>query len=513
MLLTALVIVGTLLILASIYSISDNLIQIEAKKQGIDTKKNNLSLAPSFKDFFGKPAPANIDPKNYHNLKKGHDIKLAGAATGFIIKAAVSRYALKPTDYRGIAPIPRMEVEVGEDVKAGQAIFFDKTNPDVKYVAPVSGELVELRRGAKRAITHLVILADKEIQYAQSTPPALNAERAKLVEYLMSSGAWPLINQRPYDVIASATQIPANIFISTFDTAPLAPDLSVSIAGKEMAFQKGLDVLNKLTSGSVVLGVDGRLGKSPSTAYTHAQGVEIHYFNGKHPAGNVGVQIHHTKPIKGSKTAWTLKPEDVATIGQLFINGTYDASRVVAVTGAQVHHAQYLQTYVGASLDELLKGNLKEIEDTRIVEGNVLTGDLAGQDDFLSSKTTQITTIKEGNYNELFGWLLPVTPRPSVSNTFPNFLLASHKFEADTNTHGEKRAFVVTGQYEKVLPMDILPQHLMKAIMTGDIERMEGLGINELSEEDVALCEFACTSKMPLQNILRDGLDLMREQG
>lgn len=512
MLLAALVAVGVLLILFSIYSISDNLIQIEAQKEGIDTKKNNLSLMPSLGDLFGKPAPANAEPGKFHHLKKGHDIRLAGSASGPIRNANVSRYALRPTDYRGIAPIPKMDAQVGDEVKAGQAIFYDKQTPDIKYVAPVSGEIVELRRGAKRAVSHIVILADKEIQYKTHTPPSLNAGRNDIVSFLMSAGAWTLINQRPFDIVADPNVVPSNIFISTFDTAPLAPDMNLAMKGKEGAFQKGLDVLNQLTEGQVVLGIDGR-GGEVSAAFSNATGVEKHWFSGKHPAGNVGVQIHHTHPIKSNTAVWTLKPEDVATIGRLFIDGKYDASRVVAITGAQVNEPHYAQTYLGASIDELLKGNIKAENKTRIVSGNVLTGKTTGEDDFLSSKTNMLTTIKEGDYHEMFGWLLPISPRPSLSRTYPNFLLGKHEFEADTNTHGEKRAFVVTGQYEKVMPMDVLPQHLMKAIMAGDIERMEGLGINELSEEDVALCEFACTSKMPLQSILREGLDLMREQG
>ena len=511
MLIAALLLIAVVLILASVLSVSDNLIQIEAKKQGIDTRKKNLSIFPSFSNIFGKPAPSFADPSKFHNLKKGHDIKLVGEATG-LVQGKASRFALKPTDYRGIAPIPKMEVEVGDEVKAGDPIFFDKSNPDIKYVAPVSGELVELRRGAKRAISHLVILADKEQQFRQHEIINVDkADKGDIIEYLKATGAWTLLNQRPFDTIADASVVPDNIFISTFSTAPLAPDYSVMLDGRAADLQEAIDCLNRLTSGKVYLGIDGR-GNQPHSAIMNATGAEKNYFNGKHPAGNVGVQIHHTAPIKNNGVVWTLTLQGVLTLGRLLNAGVYDTSQVVALAGAQFENPTLVKTYAGASIKELTAGNIISTGTTRLIQGDVLSGKTNGEDDFLSSGVSQITSIKEGDQHELFGWLLPVTPRPSISKTMPGFLMPNHKYEADTNTHGEKRAFVVTGQYEKMLPMDILPQHLMKAIMAGDIERMEGLGINELTEEDIALAEFACTSKMPLQEILRDGLDMMREQ-
>ncbi|NNE15006.1 MAG: Na(+)-translocating NADH-quinone reductase subunit A [Saprospiraceae bacterium] len=511
MLIAALVIVGVVLVLAAVFSISDNLIQIEAQKEGIDTMKNNLSLVPSFKEFFGKPAPKYADANNYHLLSKGHDIKLTGKPSSEIVDVPVTRFAVKPGDFRGNAPIPKMVVEEGDEVKAGDVLFFDKTQPDIKYTAPVSGEIVEIRRGAKRSISHVIIMADKEQRYKQFDAPSTEGtDREKLVQFLIESGAWAHINQRPYDVVADTELIPQNIFVSTFDSAPLATDLNLIAEGNGPHFQKGLDILNQLTSGMVYLGLDAR-GEKPHPTYTEAQGVQKHWFNGKHPVGNVGVQIHHTAPIRGINTVWTLTPESVMTIGRLFNEGIYKCEKVVSLTGGQVKTPMNVRTSMGASVSELLKGNLLESK-TRVIIGDVLSGSTAGEDDFLSIDANQITAIKEGDNYELFGWLLPVTPRPSVSRTFPNFLMGNHEFEANTNTHGEERAFVVTGQYEKMLPMDIYPQHLMKAIMTGEIEKMEALGINEMSEEDIALAEFACTSKMPLQSILREGLDMMREQ-
>lgn len=512
MLIGALVIVGIILILAAVFSISDNLMQIEAQKTGIDTVKNNLGLVPSIPELFGKKAPAYADTSKYHALKKGHDIKISGSASGNVTQANVTRYAVKPGDFRGNAPIPKMVVTEGDNVKAGDELFFDKANPQIKYVAPVSGEIIEIRRGAKRSISHVVILADKDQSYKSFSVPSLEAKREDLVSFLQESGAWAHIIQRPYDIVADTEVIPQNIFISTFDTAPLATDLNLIAQGNEAHFQKGLDVLNKLTSGKIYLGLDGRGYSKPHNAYMNAANVEKHWFNGKHPAGNVGVQIHHIAPIRGLNSVWTLTPESVITIGKLFNEGIYSSERVVSVVGGQVNTPQNVKTQLGASITDLINNNISTEDNTRLIEGDVLSGVQVNGDEFLSLTSNQITAIKEGDNYELFGWLLPLSPRPSISGTFPNFLLKNYEFDANTNTHGEERAFVVTGQYEKMVPMDIYPQHLMKAIMTGEIEKMEALGINELSEEDVALAEFSCTSKMPLQSILREGLDMMRDQ-
>ena len=513
MLLAALVLIAMVLILISVLSVSDNLIQIEAKKRGIDTRKKNMSIFPRISDLFGKPAPDFADPAKFHNISKGHDIKLAGHASGPIIKGMATRYAVKPTDYRGIAPITKLEVAQGDEVKAGDGLFYDKQNPEIKFVAPVSGEVVEIRRGAKRAISHIIILADKNQTHKQHE--ILNVDKAsreEIINYLKTTGAWTLLDQRPYNVLADSTVVPDNIFISTFSTAPLAPDLAASAEGRGADIQEAIDTLTKLTKGKVYLGLDGR-GKTPPAALTSVSGAEVHYFSGKHPAGNVGVQIHHTNPIKNNTTVWTLTLDGLLTLGRLMNAGIYDTAKVVALSGGQFVEPSLIETYEGASLDDLTKGNISSEGKTRLILGDVLSGKTAGEDDFISKNTNLVTSIKEGDDYELFGWLLPIKPRPSISKTMPGFLMPSHQYEGNTNTHGEKRAFVVTGQYEKMLPMDIYPQHLLKAIMAGDIERMEGLGINELAEEDIALAEFACTSKMPLQEILRDGLDMMREQG
>ncbi|MBR9921860.1 MAG: Na(+)-translocating NADH-quinone reductase subunit A [Bacteroidetes bacterium] len=509
----ALIAIAILLVLAVVILVGDNLLALEAKRTGVSEKGGNVSIFPKWSEIFRPKMPSHVDAKETTVLKKGHDILLAGVADPEVIETAnVTRYALQPKNFRGLAPIPKVVVEVGDTVKAGDQLFYDKSMPDVSFGAPVSGEVIAVNRGEKRSIAEIVILADKEIQYKDLGKVDLEkTSREDLVKHLMASGAWNLFRQRPYDVVADPAEVPDNIFVSTFDTAPLAPDSNILVAGREAAFQKGIDTLAKLTRGKVHLGLDGRADTPPSAAFTNAANAETHWFHGKHPAGNVGVQIHHIAPISPSTKVWTLSVQDVISLGMIIGEGKYDTSRVIALAGSEVSNPRYIRTYAGANIEELVKGGLKS-ENVRIISGDVLSGKKKTQEEFLDFYDDQITVIKEGDYYELFGWLLPLAPRPSVSGTFPNFLYPSLRFKVDTNTHGEKRAFVMTGQYEKVLPMDIYPQHLMKSIIVNDFERMEGLGLQELIEEDVALCEFVCTSKQPLQEILREGLDYMREQ-
>ncbi|MFT5166304.1 MAG: Na+-transporting NADH:ubiquinone oxidoreductase subunit A [Saprospiraceae bacterium] len=510
----ALVAIAALILITVILQVSDNLLRVEAKQMGVDKGGADFSIFPRIGNLFSATPPEFVgnDPVTY--LKKGHDILLEGEAAKTIDnEVQANTFSVQPQNFIGMSPIPKVLPEVGDTVKAGDTLFFDKKRPEIKYAAPVSGEVIEVRRGAKRAISDIVILKDKEIQYRAFDKFDLEeGSREDLVNYMLESGVWSFIRQRPYDILANPTDIPSNIFVSTFDTAPLAPDLNFVVAGKEVAFQKGLDILAKLTEGKVFLGLNAKGGNAPSVAFTNATGVERRWYNGAHPSGNVGIQIHHTAPVDGKNKAWILGVQEVISIGTLFNEGKYDASRLVAVTGSELSHPKYVQTYIGASISELLQGNV-EGEGQRIISGDVLSGRQTNPAGFLNYFDDQITVIKEGDYYEMFGWLLPLAPRPSISKSFPNFLFKDYKFTPDTNTHGEKRAFVVTGQYEQVLPMDIFPQHLMKAILVNDFERMEGLGIYELSEEDVALCEFVCTSKQPLQAILREGLDAMIDQG
>ena len=506
---------GVILLLFGVIQVADSLLRIEAQQTGADKSGANYSIFPRIDELFKPKLADHLTGKDVHILKKGYDINLEGKPTGeAIVNAGVNLFAVQPSNFIGLSPIPKVDVEIGSKVKAGDILFYDKKDTSVKYVAPVSGEITVINRGAKRSIAEVVILADKDQQYRSYDAFDLeNGSREDLVNFLLESGVWPMLRQRPFNVIADYKEVPRDIFITTFDSAPLAPNLDLVVEGRGAAFQKGLDVLNKLTDGKVHLGLDGRGKESPSSVFTNAQGVEKHWFNGSHPSGNVGVQIHHIDPINAQDKVWTVGVQEVISIGTLFTEGRFNAERVVAVTGAELVEPKYVRTYLGASIGALVEGNLNN-EHVRFISGDVLSGAKKDKENFLNFYDDQLTVVEEGDEYEMFGWLLPMKSRPSISPTFPTAHLFSDTiFKAETNTHGEQRAFVVTGQYESVLPMDIYPQHLMKAILINDFEKMEGLGLYELVEEDVALCEFVCTSKQPLQKILRDGLDTLREQG
>ncbi|MDX1684078.1 MAG: Na(+)-translocating NADH-quinone reductase subunit A [Saprospiraceae bacterium] len=494
--------VAVLLFLAVMSNLASNLITVEATKQGVSSSGfgiwnwrlgNKLDLPKEADEVFV--------------LKKGHDILLEGKAEKKWLQREVKTFAVQPPDFEGISPIPKMMVEEGQEVKAGTPLFYDKKRPEILYVSPVSGEFIELNRGEKRSIAEVVILADSDQKFVQHTVPSLE-NRKEVIEFMKKSGAWTLLRQRPFDVVPEPDVTPKNIFVSTFDTGPLAPDNNFIVDGRGEDFQKGLDVLNQLTDGKVYLGLDAK--EMAAEEFVNARDVEKKWFYGKHPAGNVGVQIHHIAPIKVGDVVWCLGVQDILVLGHLFNTGRFNNERTIALTGAPLAETGYVKTRAGARISDLV-GDIEK-DDYRFVSGDVLSGKKMGKEGFMRSFDDQLTVLEEGDYYEMFGWLIPHSLRPSVSGTYPNRLFSDLRYEADTNTHGEKRAFVVTGQYEKLLPMDIYLQALMKAIITNDFERMEGLGIHELSEEDVALCEFACTSKQPLQKILRDGLDMVREQ-
>lgn len=506
--------VAILLFFFILINVADNLLVIEAKSSGLPTDKASLGVIPRLREIFRPTsAPRYTEGHSVRHLQKGHDILLEGEAEAKWSTAdGVTRFAVQPTNFRGLKPIPKMVVEVGQAVKAGEPLFYDKNMPEIQFVAPVSGEVIEINRGAKRAITEVVILADKEQQFLDLPAPNLDTATVdELADYLMKSGGWTLLRQRPYNVIPEPGDRPRDIFISTFDTAPLAPDLNFVVEGRGEAFQRGLDVLNKLTTGEVYLGLDARGDAAPAPVFLEAKGVNKQFFKGKHPAGNVGVQIHHIAPVGVNDKVWTLGVQEVIALGTLFLHNRFDGSRMVAITGDQVADPHYVRTHIGANLGELLRGQLAN-DKARIISGDVLSGEKKSTENYLNFYDDQITVIEEGDYFELFGWLTPFRSLPTISRTYPNFLFPSSRYKANTNTHGEKRAFVVTNDYEQVMPMDIYTQALMKAIIVNDFERMEGLGLLELVEEDVALCEFVCISKQPLQQILREGLEVMREQ-
>lgn len=444
-------------------------------------------------------------------IKKGLDIKMKGQAEKIYVKAPRAKtYAIKPPDWHGLTPkiIPKL----CDEVKVGTPIFFDKYNPEVKFCSPVSGILSSINRGERRRIIEVVVEDDGKDTpetFQQGEPSSM--KREQIVENLLNCGLWPAIRQRPYTTIAKTTQEPKSIFISAFDTAPLAPDYDFLMKDSEEDFQWGVNVLKELTKGKIYLNLDGRF---PSVrTLSGIKGVEINRFKGPHPAGNVGIQISKLAPINKGDVVWVVQPQDVVAIGRLFKTGKYDPSVIVALTGSRVEKPQYYRTIRGAAVSNILENQLKE-GDNRVISGNVLNGrTIDPETGYVGFFDSQVTVIPEGNYHEFFGWMKPGFRKLSVSRSFAStWLMPNQKYDLDTNYHGGQRAFVMTGEYEKVLPMDIYPVQLLKAILVNDIDKMEQLGIYELDEEDLALCEFVCTSKTPVTKILRDGLRILRKE-
>jgi Na+-transporting NADH:ubiquinone oxidoreductase subunit A len=440
-------------------------------------------------------------------LCKGLDIKLQGAAEKkTTVLGLASTYAVSPLDFEGI--VPKMLVKVGDAVKAGTPLFFNKNNASVVFTSPVSGTVAAVVRGEKRRILAVEITADQTIAYEEfETLDVQKATRDQIVELLLKSGLWTLLIQRPYGIIANPADMPKSIFVSAFDSAPLAPDYGYTLADDKQALQKGFEVLARLTEGKVHLSYNA---KDAAPAFA---GVELHAFQGKHPAGNVGVQIHHIDPINKGEKVWTVGYADVAIIGRLFLTGKVDMTRTIAVTGAEVSAPAYVKVIAGAKLDSILNGNVAADAHARYISGNVLTGRNVGKDGYLGYYANQITVIPEGDNYELLGWAMPRFSKFSVSRAYFSWLFPNRKYNLDTNLNGEERAFVVTGLYEKYLPMDVYPMHLLKAIMAADLDKMEALGIYEVVEEDFALCEFVDPSKTEMQQIIRNGINLMIKEG
>lgn len=439
-------------------------------------------------------------------LRNGLDIRLKGKAETVYGQASEPElYAIKPTDFFGLKP--KMAVKEGDKVQAGDVLFFDKQRPEIKFVSPVSGELSAVVRGERRAIQAVVVKASAAPAPVEvGKLDVASASREQVIEKLLATGAWTYFRQRPYNIVANPQAAHKAIFISTFDTAPLAPDYDHIIRGNEDAFQAGVSALAKIAPVFV-----GTSAKGASKAFTSVKNATVTSFAGKHPAGCVGVQINHVQPINAGETVLTIQPQEVVAIGKIFAEGKLDFSRVIVVDGSEVKKPAYYRTTLGAQLKPILEGNINE-DNTRIISGNVLTGTKVAKDGFLGYYDSQVTVIPEGNKPEFFGWITPSFNKFSASRTLFSWLCPSKEYTLDTNTHGEPRAIVVSGEMEGVLPMDIYPEHLLKAILAKDIDKMIALGIYEVVEEDMALCEFVSTSKLPVQKILRNGLALMMEE-
>lgn len=446
-------------------------------------------------------------------LRKGLDIRLLGSAEKVVETLALPKEAsIRPSDFHGMNP--KMLIKEGEQIKVGQAIFCDKYNEIVKIVSPASGIVKAIVRGEKRKILEIVITTDGNQEAVSGSPKDISGLSSdQLKETMLSAGLWPFVKQRPLDIVANPNNAPKAIFVSAFDSAPLAPDYNFLIEGQEKDFQTGLDVLAKLTTGKVHLTLDGKGGSA--AAFTQAKGVQINTIVGKHPAGNVGPQIHHIDPVNKGEFVWTVNALDVAVIGRYFNTGKFDSTRVVALTGSEISAPKYYKTIIGGNLTDLFAGTVKSGVKVRTISGNVLTGDKIPSNGFLGFYHSHVSVIPEGDEYKFFlttGWLGLGFDKFSNSRLFPTFLLASKKFRLDTNTNGEERAFVVTGELDRVFPFDILPMQLVKAAITDDIDGMENLGIYEVAPEDFALCEYVCTTKINIQDKIRKGLDLVGKE-
>ncbi len=441
-------------------------------------------------------------------IKKGLDIKLVGEAEKTIENAIVSNfYYIRPEDFHSI--IPKLVAKEGTRVKAGETLFYNKDNEAMKFVSPVSGEVTEVQRGPRRRIDAIKITADKEQTYLDHGKFDMSADADKLKAHLLASGCWAFIKQRPYDVVANANSTPKGIFISGYASAPLAADLDYTLAGKEAELQAAVTALSKLTEGQVHVSVG-----SNNSPLAGLNDVTVHKVSGPHPSGNVGTLINKVDPINKGEVAWTVNAQDLVIIGELLLTGKFNAERVVALAGSSVKKPRYFRTKIGSEVATMVYDNgVDKDGNDRIISGNVLTGKKVAPDGALDYYSNVITVIPEGDDYEFFGWNKPVFNKISTSRALTfSWLNPKKKYDLDTNTNGEHRAFVVTGSYEEVFPLDIYPMQILKACMYKDLDEMEALGMYEVAPEDFALTEFICVSKQPHQKIIREGLDLMLKE-
>ncbi|MGJ8592142.1 MAG: Na(+)-translocating NADH-quinone reductase subunit A [Aquaticitalea sp.] len=443
-------------------------------------------------------------------IKKGLDIKLKGEAEKTTEKAIISNfYSIRPEDFHGVTP--KLIAKQGAKVKAGEPIFYDKNDESVKFVSPVSGEIIDIVRGDKRRIMAVKLQADKEqafVEHGKFNLASANADAVK--KHLLASGCWPFIKQRPYDIIAKTDGSPKAIFISGYASAPLAADLDYTLKGKEAELQAAITALGFLTEGQVHVSV-GAKSNSPLAGLS---GITLHKVSGPHPAGNVGTQINKINPVNKGEVVWTVAAQDLVIIGELLLTGKFNAERIVALAGSSVKKARYFVTKIGTEVSTMVYDNGVEKDgNDRIISGGVLSGKQVKPDGYLDYYSNTITVIPEGDDYEFFGWNKPVFNKISTSRALTfSWLTPNKKFDLNTNTNGEHRAFVLTGNYEEVFPLDMYPLQILKACKYQDLDEMEALGMYEVAPEDFALTEFICVSKQPHQAIIRKGLDVMMKE-
>lgn len=441
-------------------------------------------------------------------ISKGLNINLKGAPVAeFVPVEAAKFYALMPADFTRVTP--KVVVKPEDAVKAGDPLFFDKANPEIQFVSPVSGKVVAVNRGERRRVLSVVVESDgkfESVEYKAKDVLSLSAEDIKAD--LLKSGLFAFMRQRPYDVIATPADTPRAIYVSAFDSKPLAVSFEVALKGNEEDFQTGLDALSRIAP--VHLGI---CACQKSTALLVAKNVTTTIFKGPHPAGNVGVQINKTAPVNKGEIVWTIGAEEVIFIGRLFNKGVVDFTRTVALAGSEVKNPAYSKVVLGAQLTNLLAGRLCNKYEQRIIDGNVLTGKKTTADGYLGAFSTEVTVIPEVmGGDEMLGWAMPRFSMYSTSHSYFSWLFPKRKYTIDARIKGGERHMIMSNEYDKVFPMDIYPEYLLKAIITGNIDKMEQLGIYEVAPEDFALCEFVDSSKLELQRIVREGLDKLRAE-
>lgn len=443
---------------------------------------------------------------NVIKLKKGLDINLKGKASAKVSAANASKvYGLVPDSFWGMKP--KVVVKEGDEVKAGDALFVNKLHPEMKFVSPVSGKVVLVERGERRKVLSVQVEASATQQYVDFGKKQVNSLRAEEVKKaLLESGMFGFIIQRPYAVVANPDDTPKAIFISAFSDMPLAADVNVVLKGKEADFQTGVDALAKIAP--------VHIGVNPGNILAGTKNATVTEYQGKCPAGNVGVQINNTCPVNKGEVVWTLAAEEVAIIGRLFNEGKAILQRTIAVAGSEIKEPQYKTITVGAKIGDIVSGNVKTDKKVRLIDGNPLTGMQTSQDAFLLAHSTEVTAIPEGDdADELFGWIAPRFNEFSTSRSYFTWLQPKNKeYILDARVKGGHRHMIFSGEYDSVFPMDIYPEQLVKAIISGDIDRMEALGIYEVAPEDFAVAEFVDSSKVELQRIVREGLDMLRKE-
>ena len=445
---------------------------------------------------------------NVIKLRKGLDINLQGkAAKKFVDVKPSETYGLVPDGFYGMKP--KVVVREGDEVKAGDALFVNKAHPEVNFVSPVSGKVVAVERGDRRKVLSVQVAADaKQVFKDFGKKDVAKMSSDEVLKVLLEGGMFGFFRQRPYDVCANPEDKPKAIFVSAFSDMPMAADFDFVLKGQEADFQTGIDALAKVAK--VYLGVKPGADK----ALADAKNAEVTVFDGPCPAGNVGVQINHVAPINKGEVVWTIGPEEVIFIGRLFNKGQVDFTRVIAISGSQVNDPAYARVKVGQKIEDILNGKLKKAErHQRIIDGNPFVGTKVSTNDFLRAHTTEVTVIPEGDdVDEAFGWIMPRFNDFSTSRSYLSWLQPKKAYNLDARIKGGERHIIMSGEYDKVLPMDIFGEFLIKAIISGDIDRMEQLGIYEVAPEDFAVAEFIDSSKLELQRIVREGLDMLRKE-